>query len=160
MQKNKFDVKVNLMKKVLCMISALFCIFLTACGNDSSVGIIGGADGPTAILVSEEGEKAMYEQITSGEAKKIMDSGEELVILDVREQDEFDAGHIPGAILIPYTEIENKAEEIIPDKDKQVLVYCRSGRRSKIAAESLAKLGYSNIKEFGGIIDWNYEVEK
>ena len=102
----------------------------------------------------------MYEQITAEEAKKIMDSGEEHIILDTREQDEFDEVHIPGAILIPYTEIENKAEEMLPDKDKLILVYCRSGRRSKIAAESLAKLGYTNIKEFGGIIDWPYEIAK
>ena len=97
---------------------------------------------------------------TAIDAKKIMDSGEEHIILDTREQNEFDEGHIPGAILIPYTEIENKAEEMLPDKDKLILVYCRSGRRSKIAAESLAKLGYTNVKEFGGIIDWPYEVEK
>ena len=148
------------MKKALCIISVLLCILLTACGDDSSVGIIGGADGPTSIIVAEKGEKAMYEQITPEEAKKIMDSGEEHIILDTREQDEFDEGHIPGAILIPYTEIENKAIELIPDKDKLILVYCRSGRRSKIAAESLAKLGYTNVKEFGGIIDWPYEVEK
>lgn len=148
------------MKKVLCIISILLCILLTACGNDSSIGIIGGADGPTSIIVSEKGEKAMYEQITAEEAKKIMDSGEEHIILDTREQDEFDEGHIPGAILIPYTEIGNKAEAMLPDKDKLILVYCRSGRRSKIAAESLSKLGYTNIKEFGGIIDWTYEIEK
>ena len=102
----------------------------------------------------------MYEQITAEEAKKIMDSGVEHIILDTRERDEFDEGHIPGAILIPYTEIENKAEEMIPDKDKLILVYCRSGRRSKIAAESLAKLVYTNVKEFGGIIDWPYEIVK
>ena len=102
----------------------------------------------------------MYEQITPEEAKKIMDSGEEHIVLDTREQAEFDSGHIPKAILIPYTEIENKAEEMLPDKDELILVYCRSGRRSKIAAESLAKLGYTNVKEFGGIIDWPYEVEK
>ena len=148
------------MKKALCIISVLLCILLTACGDDSSIGIIGGADGPTSIIVAEKGEKAMYEQITAEEAKKIMDSGEEHIILDTREQDEFDEGHIPGAILIPYTEIENKAEEMLPDKDKLILVYCRSGRRSKIAAESLAKLGYTNVKEFGGIIDWPYDVEK
>ena len=148
------------MKKALCIISVSFCVLLTACGNDSSIGIIGGADGPTSIIVSEKGEKAMYEQITAEEAKKIMDSGEEHIILDTREQDEFDEGHIPGAILIPYTEIENKAEEMLHDKDKLILVYCRSGRRSKIAAESLSKLGYTNIKEFGGIIDWTYEIEK
>ena len=148
------------MKKLLCIISAILCIFLTACGDATSIGIIGGADGPTAILVGEKGEKTMYQQITAEEAKTIMDSGEEHIILDTREQDEFDEGHIPGAFLIPYTEIENKAEEMLPDKDKLILVYCRSGRRSKIAAESLEKLGYTNVKEFGGIIDWEYEVEK
>ena len=149
-----------MMKKLLGIISILLCILLTACGNDSSIGIIGGADGPTSIIVAEKGEKAMYEQITAENAKKIMDSGEEHIVLDTREQDEFDEGHIPGAILIPYTEIENMAIKQIPDKDKLILVYCRSGRRSKIAAESLAKLGYTNVKEFGGIIDWPYEVEK
>ena len=148
------------MKKILCIISAVLCIFLTACEDATSIGIIGGADGPTAILVSEKGEKTMYEQITAEDAKKIMDSGEEYIILDAREQDEFDEGHIPGAILIPYTEIENKAEELLPDKNVQILVYCRSGRRSKIAADALAKLGYTHVKEFGGIIDWPYAVEK
>ena len=148
------------MKKILCAMLAILCILLTACGNDSSIGIIGGADGPTSIIVAEKGEKTMYQQITPQEAKKIMDSAEEYIVLDVREQDEFDDGHISGAILIPYTEIENKAEEMIPDKNAQILVYCRSGRRSKIASESLAKLGYTNVKEFGGIIDWPYEVEK
>ena len=148
------------MKKILCIISAILCIFLTACEDATSIGIIGGADGPTSIIVSEKGEKEMYEQITAEEAKKIMDSGEEHIILDTREQDEFDEGHIPNAILIPYTEIENKAIELIPDKDKLILVYCRSGRRSKIAAEALSKLGYTNVKEFGGIIDWEGEIEK
>lgn len=148
------------MRKILCVISILICIILTACGNDSSVGIIGGADGPTSITVADKGEKVMYEQISAEDAKKIMDSGEKVVILDVREQDEYDEGHIVGSILIPYTEIGNKAQETLPDKDKQILVYCRSGRRSKIAAETLAKLGYTNVKEFGGIIDWPYETEK
>ena len=134
------------MKKLMCIIAVLLCVLLGACGNDTDN--------------TNKGENAMYEQITAEEAKKIMDSGEEHIILDVREQDEFDAGHIPGAILLPYTEIEYKAEEMIPDKDKQILVYCRSGRRSKIAAEALVNLGYTNIKEFGGIIDWPYEVEK
>ena len=125
------------MKKALCIISVLLCILLTACGDDSSIGIIGGSDGPTSIIVAEKGEKAMYEQITAENAKKIMDSGEEHIILDTREQDEFDEGHIPGAILIPYTEIENKAEEMLPDNDKLILVYCRSGRRSKLQTKVL-----------------------
>jgi rhodanese-related sulfurtransferase len=148
------------MKTLLCIISILLCILLTACGDATSIGIIGGADGPTSVIVAEKGEKAMYEQITPEDVKKIMDSVEEHIILDTREQDEFEEGHIPGAILIPYTEIENRAKEMLPDKDKLILVYCRSGRRSKIAAESLAKLGYTNVKEFGGIIDWKYGVVK
>ena len=149
-----------MMKKVLYITSILLCIFLTACGDATSVGVIGGADGPTSIIIAEKGEKTMYQQITAEEAKKIMDSGEKHIILDAREQDEFDEGHIPGAILIPYTEIDNKAEAMLPEKNTQILVYCRSGRRSKIASESLAKLGYTNVKEFGGIIDWPYEVVK
>ncbi len=149
-----------LMKKPFCIVFVLLCIFLTACGQAASIGIIGGADGPTAVFVSGKGDKAMYEQITAEDAKKIMDSDENIVILDVREQDEYDAGHIANSILIPYAQIENMADEMLPDKNKTILVYCRSGRRSKIAAEALAKLGYTGVKEFGGIIDWPYDVEK
>lgn len=97
--------------------------------------------------------------ITAEEAKKIMDSEEGYIILDTRTQEEYDEGHIPGAIVIPHDEITDRAEEELPDKDQLLLVYCRSGRRSKLAAEALVKLGYTNIKEFGGIIDWPYETE-
>ena len=103
---------------------------------------------------------ATYEQISGAQAKAIMDSESGYIILDVREQDEYDEGHIPGAILIPYGEIADRAEKELPDKDQLILVYCRSGRRSKIAAEELVKLGYTNVKEFGGIIDWKYEIVK
>ena len=88
----------------------------------------------------------------------LMDSETNYIILDTREQYEFDEGHIAGAILIPYTEIEAKASSALPDKNQLILVYCRSGRRSKIAAQSLADLGYTNVQEFGGIIDWEYGV--
>ena len=111
------------------------------------------------LVSCKESGKMIYENITAIDAKEIMDTETDYIILDVREQYEYDAGHIPGAILIPYTEIENQAEEKLPDKDKLLLVYCRSGRRSKIAAETLVELGYSNIKEFGGIIDWPYSLE-
>ena len=104
-------------------------------------------------------QEAVYMNITADEAKKIMDTEEGYVMLDVRTQEEFDQGHIPGAILIPDYDIEAKAETVLTDKNQQILVYCRSGRRSKLAAEALVKLGYTNIKEFGGIIDWPYEVE-
>ena len=97
--------------------------------------------------------------ITAQEAKQIMDSEEGYIILDTRTQAEYDEGHIPGAIVISHDEIEEKAEQLLPHKDQLILVYCRSGRRSKLAAEALVKLGYTNIKEFGGIIDWPYEVE-
>ncbi len=97
--------------------------------------------------------------ITAQQAKEIMDSQESYIILDTRTQAEYDEGHIPGAILIPHDEILEKAESVLTHKDQLILVYCRSGRRSKLAAEDLVKLGYTNIKEFGGIIDWPYEVE-
>ncbi len=97
--------------------------------------------------------------ITAAEAREIMDTEEGCIILDVRTQEEYDESHIPGAILIPNTELEERAEENLPDKDQLILVYCRSGRRSKMAAEILVELGYTNIKEFGGILDWPYEVE-
>ena len=102
---------------------------------------------------------ATYINITPEEAKKIMDSEEGYVILDVRTQEEYDEKHIPGAVLLPNTEIDAKAEDVLTDKAQLILVYCRSGRRSKQAAEALVKLGYTNVKEFGGIIDWPYEVE-
>ena len=108
---------------------------------------------------AENNQEAVYVNITAEEAKKIMDAEEGYVILDVRTQEEYDQGHIPGAILIPDTEVEVTAEDVLTDKDQLILVYCRSGRRSKLASEILVELGYTNIKEFGGIIDWPYETE-
>ena len=99
-----------------------------------------------------------YEQITLAEAKEIMDTQDGYIILDVRTQEEYDEAHIEGAILIPDYEITDRAESVLKDKDQLILVYCRSGRRSKLAANELVKLGYTNIKEFGGIIDWPYET--
>ena len=127
------------MKKLVFL---LLAVMLTACGQ-----------------AKENDQGAVYVNITAEEAKEIMDSQEGYRILDVREQEEYDAGHIPGAILIPYTQINEKANEMLPDKNQLILVYCRSGRRSKIASEALVELGYTNIKEFGGIIDWPYGVE-
>ena len=96
--------------------------------------------------------------ITAEEAKKIIDTESEYVILDVRTEEEFAQGHIPGAILIPDYAIREEAEEALPDKNALILVYCRSGRRSKNAAQTLAELGYTNIREFGGIMSWPYET--
>ena len=102
----------------------------------------------------------MFQQITVQEAKQIMDTQPSAVILDVREQEEFDAGHIPSAILLPHGNIVAEAEQVLPDKNQRILVYCRSGRRSKIAAQALAELGYTDVLEFGGILDWPYEITK
>lgn len=120
----------------------LILIFLTACGQNE-----------------KNDQEAAYLNITAEEAKSIMDTQEGYIILDVRTQAEYDQGHIPDAIVIPDTEVKDKAEEMLPDKDQLILVYCRSGRRSKNAAQILAELGYTNIREFGGIIDWPYEIE-
>ena len=128
------------MKKLIILILA--AMLLTACGQNK-----------------ENNKESSYMNITAEEAKAIMDRDEGYIILDVREQEEYNQGHIPGAILIPYTEIKAKAETVLTNEDQLILVYCRSGRRSKIAAEALVELGYTNIKEFGGILDWPYEVE-
>lgn len=101
-------------------------------------------------------EQLTYSVISQSKAKEIIDSDSDVIILDVRTQEEYDAGHIPDAICIDHSEISEKADKLLPDKDKQILVYCRTGRRSKIAAQSLVDLGYTNVKEFGGIIDWEY----
>ena len=100
-----------------------------------------------------------YQQITQEEAKNMMDT-RDVLILDVREQNEFDSGHIPGAVLLPVGTItKDTAAAVIPELDSVVLVYCRSGNRSKTASQALADLGYTNVYEFGGINTWPYEVE-
>ena len=104
-------------------------------------------------------KETSYQQISQEEAKEMMDA-QEVVILDVREQDEYDSGHIPNAVLLPVGTIdEDAAAAVIPEKDSTVLVYCRSGNRSKTASSALAELGYTNIYEFGGIKTWPYETE-
>ena len=131
-----------MMKKWSLLILGLL-LLLTACSS------------PT-----KNNQEMVFLNITAEEARKLMDSENDRIILDVRSREEYDQGHIPGAILIPDTEIEAKAADLLPDKDQLILVYCRSGRRSKLAAQSLADLGYTNIREFGGILDWPYEVVK
>ena len=109
---------------------------------------------------SETQKPLTYEQITAEQAKTIMDTEKDYVIIDARTEEEFAEGHIENAILIPEYEIANRAKNELPDKEQLILVYCRSGRRSKIASEELVKLGYTNVKEFGGIIDWPYKTVK
>ena len=101
-----------------------------------------------------------YKQITMSEAVKMMEKEKNYIILDVRRADEFDGGHIPGAINVANESIGTEEIPELPDKAQLILVYCRSGRRSKEASEKLVKLGYTNIVEFGGILDWTGEIEK
>ena len=130
------------MKRILPLF-LLLLLMLTGCGG-------------TASNASSESD---YQQISQEEAKEMMDT-QDVIILDVREQDEYDSGHIPSAVLLPVGTIdEETAAEVIPEKDSTVLVYCRSGNRSKTASSALAELGYTNIYEFGGINTWPYETE-
>ena len=144
------------MKKLSILLAAL--LLLTGCGNTA-------ADQPkeTAATKPEATEatetREAYMNITQEEAKELMDTQENYIILDVRRQDEYDEKHIPGAILIPNEVIRERAEAELTDKDQLILVYCRSGNRSKQASEVLKELGYTYIREFGGIIDWPYEIE-
>ena len=126
------------MKRIIALISAMLLV-LTGCGG-------------TTV-------ENTYHQITQEAAKEMMDT-QEVIILDVREQDEFDAGHIAGAVLLPVGTItKDTAAAVIPEPDSVVLVYCRSGNRSKTASKALADLGYTDVYEFGGINTWPYEVE-
>lgn len=129
------------MKRLVSLFFALVAL-LTGCGATGTSEEIG------------------YTHISQEEAKEMMDT-QDVLILDVREQEEYDSGHIPDAVLLPVETItEESAAEVIPDKDTTVLVYCRSGNRSKTAAKTLAGLEYTNIYEFGGITTWPYEVEQ
>lgn len=114
----------------------------------------------TGCSIGGTGNSASYHQITQEEAKEMMTKKDGHVIVDVRRQDEYDEGHIPGAVLIPNESITDKQPEQLPDLNQVILIYCRSGRRSKEASQKLADMGYTNIYEFGGINTWNGEIEK
>jgi len=109
-------------------------------------------------LTEEEIESMRYQAISAEDAKAMMEDGSPFVLLDVRTPAEFKQGHIEGALLLPNTEIEAKASSVLPDKDARILVYCRSGNRSEEAALKLIDIGYTNVYDFGGIIDWPYDI--
>lgn len=119
-----------------------------------------GADESDTPRAADGGTSAPaeYRRISAVDAKERIDSGDDLIILDVRTQSEYDAGHIPGAILIPNETISDTPPAALPDKDAEILIYCRSGNRSEQAARKLVAMGYTNVYDFGGIIDWGYET--
>lgn len=109
---------------------------------------------------SEEVMKNSYRKISAEEAKKIMQEKDDYVILDVRTLEEYKEGHIEGAVLLPKSDISNEAEDVLQDKEQMIFVYCRSGSRSFAVATELIDMGYTNIYDLGGIIDWPYEIVK
>ena len=141
-------------KIMLLTMIGLFSVFGFSCsktGNEKQ-----------SLTISKEvknGKKAEYKKITSDEAKKMIET-QKVIVVDVRTLEEYTEGHIPNAISVPLETIENKAEAKLKNKDDLILVYCRSGRRSREAALKLIENGYTNVIDFGGIKDWNGEVVK
>lgn len=151
----------------VCVIAAVMVVKQSISVNQkgTSVSIIGGADGPTSIFIAGKvpggGEKvAEYTSITMEEAKESFQAPGDYLIVDVRRADEYAEGHIPGAINIANEDIIASEPAELPDKNQTIYVYCRSGNRSKQASAKLAAMGYKNIIEFGGILDWTGEIEK
>lgn len=128
-------------------------------GNNSSAS---GSGSPQNESASENTapSKGTYRQISQDQAKEMMARDDGHIILDVRRQDEYDGGHIPGAVLLPNESIGTERPVQLPDLQQIILVYCRTGRRSKEASQKLADMGYVNVYEFGGINDWTGEIVK
>ena len=138
------------MKKIASFLAlAASLLTLSACASPAAAA---ATPAPTAAATVE------YKKISAADAKARMDSGDTIVILDVRTQEEYDAGHIAGAILVPNETIADKQPQLLPDLDAEILVYCRSGNRSAQAAKKLIAIGYTNVVDFGGIIDWPYDI--
>ena len=150
----KWRDKMKIRKIMLLTMIGLFSVFGFSCsktGNEKQ-----------SLTISKEvknGKKAEYKKITSDEAKKMMET-QKVIVVDVRTLEEYNEGHIPNAISVPLETIENEAEAKLKNKDALILVYCRSGRRSREAALKLIEKGYTNVIDFGGIKDWNGEVVK
>ena len=133
------------MKKMLILCMTLIFI-LTGCRNTDSV--------------RNTEQKAGYEQVSMEEGLELMQEDSGYILLDVRRTDEFEGGHIPGAINIPNESIGTEEIAELTDKNQTIYVYCRSGNRSKQASQKLVDLGYTNVIEFGGIIDYSGEIAK
>lgn len=142
------------MKKGLLASLLMLAVLVSSCAPAAS-GIPSGDS--SASPASETETTASYQQISPDEAKEMMDD-DGAIILDVRTPEEFAEGHIPGAVNLELGTFDQNAAVVIPDKDAILLVYCRSGNRSKTASDILVSMGYTKVFEFGGIIDWPYET--
>lgn len=140
-------------KAIGLLVATLILITFTACSEKAdSTETISADDAITNTGTN------LHETISASTAKEMIDRDDSIIILDVRTKDEYNEGHIENALLLPDTDVESKAEELLPDKDATILVYCRSGRRSALSATKLDELGYTNVYDFGGIIDWPYDI--
>lgn len=151
------------MKKIIALLGSTLTVvlFLTACssageGPSSSSEASSGA--PAKTSERETAGSESYHKITAKEAKEMMDAGG-VTIVDVRTAEEYAEKHIPDALLLPVESIGNEMPEALPDKNAVLLLHCRTGVRSKQAADKLTALGYTNVYDFGGIVDWTYETE-
>lgn len=143
------------------LIAASFASIVSLAGLTGCFGAAGGGNGNGngSNATNDSSNSSSYQQVDAETAKELIDTEDDYVILDVRTQAEYDESHIPGAILIPHDTVTTAAEDALPDKGQLILVYCRSGNRSKQASQTLVDLGYTNVVEFGGINSWPYEVE-
>jgi rhodanese-related sulfurtransferase len=158
----KEGIRLTVKNKVLIGILALaltaaVIVFLYNALNKKADGI----ENTTAPATDQPSTEATaeYRKISAEEAKEIIENNADAVVLDVRTEAEFTEQRVPGSVLLPDYEISDKAAEVLPDKDATILVYCRSGRRSENAARELANMGYMNVYDFGGIIDWPYDTD-
>lgn len=142
------------MTKRIILMAVLF-LSLTSCATEQILSSSNIRQAPTGTT---NAVSQIYQQISQEKAKEFMAADISSVIVDVRHQEEYDSGHIPGAILIPNENINADRPEELPDLNQIILVYCRSGRRSKVASQKLADMGYTHVYEFGGIIDWTGEI--
>jgi rhodanese-related sulfurtransferase len=145
------------MKKYIAPAALLLALLvLASCAAPAASASPSPLPAATAAEVSPSPEPAVYQTITAREAKDKMDNDKNVIIVDVRTQEEYEAAHISGAILIPNENIAGSPPACLPDLDAEILVYCRTGRRSAEAAQKLADMGYTNVYDFGGIMDWPY----
>lgn len=147
------------MKKNILLLMAVLLFSACQSAQDKSAGQDAAANGTSSTNEVSAVKTAEYHKISAEEAKKMMDE-QEVVIVDVRTEAEYAEGHIAGAVLVPNETIGEEAPAELPDKDAVLLVYCRSGNRSKTAANKLLKLGYQNVYDFGGVNTWPYDLVK
>lgn len=153
-------------KKSIALTILLTTMLITSCGTSNGnpsqeTKLPEGTEQTTDIGKDTEEDQmsqAKVKKLTAEQAYERIESGDEIVLVDVRRQDEYDQGHIEGSILISNESIGTKQPTELPDLDAEILVYCRSGNRSAQAAEKLVEMGYTNVSDFGGIIDWPYET--